>query len=169
MVRFLTLVTLAALAAAEVAAVMALVDRFGSFYTLLVLALDMLLGMVLMSRAARTPGPDRGWRVAAGAFIALPGLVLDLVGVLLLVAPVRRWAMAHLARGTESALRRRGVSVVTVTDANGTARTTVVPGDVVVGEVVPEDPETTWKHPAQPPQGTSDGAPRVIRGELTED
>jgi UPF0716 family protein affecting phage T7 exclusion len=163
MARLLTLGTLALLAVAEVAAVLALVDTLGPATTLLVLGLDMLLGMVIMSWAARGPAADRGWRIAAGAFIALPGLVLDLVGVLLLVPASRDWIKRRVARGTESALRRRGVSVVTVTDSDGVRRSTVVPGDVISGEVVDVvDPGM----PQDRADGMSEPGPRVVRGEI---
>jgi UPF0716 family protein affecting phage T7 exclusion len=161
MARFLVLALLAALAVAEVAAVIAIEQRLGAFTTMLVLGLDMLLGVLIMGWALRTP-PPRGWRLLAGAIIALPGFVLDLVGLTLLVPAVQRWASAHLTRGTESMLRRQGMSVVTVTDAAGVRRTTVMPGDVVPGEVldtdVPGTPAQTSNDPAQ--------RPGVIRGEL---
>jgi UPF0716 family protein affecting phage T7 exclusion len=165
MARLVTLGALALLAVAEVAAVLALVDALGTATALLVLGLDMLLGMVIMNWAARGPVDDRGWRIAAGAFVALPGLVLDLVGVLLLVPATRSWLKARVARGTESALRRRGVSVITVTDPSGVRRSTVVPGDIIAGEVV----DTGDPAPATPTDradGTSEPGPRVVRGEI---
>lgn len=170
MARLLTLGALALLAVAEVAAVIALVDALGSATALLVLGLDMLLGMVIMRWAARGPVEDRGWRIAAGAFVALPGLVLDLVGVLLLVPAIRPWLKARVARGTESALRRRGVSVITVTDPSGVRRSTVVPGDVIAGEVIDVgDPAPST--PTDRADGTSEPGPRIVRGEIagTED
>ncbi len=116
----------------------------------------------------------RGWRIAGGAFIALPGLVLDLVGLALLVPPVQRWVAGHVLRGTEAAMRTRGVSVITVTDASGAPRTTVVPGDVIPGQVV-EDAAA----PSEPAGGNAtdragsapEPGPRVVRGEIagTED
>ncbi|HEX6887401.1 MAG TPA: FxsA family protein [Candidatus Nanopelagicales bacterium] len=162
MARFLTLAVLALLTVAEVATVVALERWLGAGLTLLVLGLDMALGLMIMSWAMRTP-PPRGWRLAAGAVIALPGLVLDLVGLLLLVPAVQRWASTHLTRGTESLLRRQGVSVVTVTDAAGVPRATVVPGDVIPGEVVEtSEPAST----SSPSDAAGDDGPRIVRGEL---
>lgn len=163
MTRFLVLAFLAALAVAEVAAVVALEQRLGALPTMLLLGLDMLVGVLIMGWAMRT-APPRGWRLLAGAVIALPGLVLDVVGLALLVPAVQRWASAHVTRGTESVLRRQGMSVVTVTDAGGVRRTTVVPGDVVPGEVVDAGPDA-----AGGSAGTADDPaqrPGVIRGEL---
>jgi UPF0716 protein FxsA len=184
MARFLTLAFLAALAVAEVAAVLALVDRFGGAVAMLVLVLDVVAGMAVIRWGARTAPPARGWRMAAGAFIALPGLVLDLVGLALLVPPIQRWVSGHILRGTEAAMRKRGVSVITVTDATGAPRTTVVPGDVIPGQVVEGDPapqDQAPQHPAPqsaaPQSASGDDAtdragsepepgPRVVRGEI---
>jgi UPF0716 protein FxsA len=140
MLRLLTLALLAALTVAEIAAVLSLVDIIGPGATLLVLVLDVVVGLWVIRWGARSLPPARAWRIGAGAFIALPGLVLDLVGLALLVPAVQRWISGHLLRGTEAALRARGVSVVTVTDASGAPRTTVVPGDVIPGEVIDQDP-----------------------------
>lgn len=169
MARLLTLLGLALLAVAEVASLIWLTDALGASGALLVLTLDVMVGVLVMRWAARGPAPDRGWRITAGAIIAIPGLVLDLVGVLLLVPPVREWAKAHLMRTTESALRRRGVSVVTVTDATGVRRATVVPGDVIGGEVVEESgssPDTPTDRGSSPNPGPPNSGPRVVRGEI---
>ena len=115
--------------------------------------------------AARGPVEGRGWRLTAGAFIALPGLVLDVVGALLLVPGVQRWMSRRVTAGTESLLRRQGMRVVTVTDATGAERTTVVPGEVIPGQVVDgdtPDPERAAEPTAQP----GEPGPRVIRGEI---
>ena len=164
MARFLTLGLLALLAVAEVAAVLALVEAFGGSVALLVLVLDMVAGLAVMRWGARSTPPVRGWRIAAGAFIALPGLVLDGVGLILLLPLVQRWISGHLLRGTEAAMRKRGVSVITVTDASGAQRTTVVPGDVIPGQVVEADADpgsTTDRAGSEPDPG-----PRVVRGEI---
>ena len=169
MARFLTLAFLAALAVAEVAAVLALVDRFGGPVALMVLLLDVVAGLAVIRWGARSLPPARGWRIAAGAFIALPGLVLDLVGLALLVPPIQRWVSGHVLRGTEAAMRKRGVSVITVTDASGAQRTTVVPGDVIPGQVVEGDaaPADSSGANATGRAGSEpDPGPRVVRGEI---
>jgi UPF0716 protein FxsA len=176
MVRFLVLALLAALTVAEIAAVVALVDAFGGAVALMVLFLDVVAGLFVMRWGARSQPPVRGWRIAAGAFIALPGLVLDLVGLVLLLPPVQVWLSGHFLRGTEAALRKRGVSVVTVTDANGVPRTTVVPGEVIPGQVVEGDGgpgSDSGDSPGQAHGSTTDRGgsepqpgPDVIRGEI---
>lgn len=168
MARFLTLGLLALLTVAEVAAVLALVEAFGGSVALLVLVLDMMAGLAVMRWGARSAPPVRGWRMAAGAFIALPGLVLDGVGLVLLVPLVQRWISGHLLRGTEAAMRKRGVSVITVTDASGAQRTTVVPGDVIPGQVVEADadPSTDPRRTTDRAGGEPEPGPRVVRGEI---
>ncbi len=170
MARFLTLAFLAVLAVAEVAAVVALVDAVGSPAALLLLILDVLVGLGVVRWGVRSQPPARGWRISGGLIIAIPGFVLNVVGVLLLVPVVQRWVAGHVLRSTTAALRRRGVSVVTVTDASGAPRTTVVPGAVIPGEVV---------EPTPPPAGgpaegggratgptDPESGPRVVRGEI---
>jgi UPF0716 protein FxsA len=169
MTRFLTLALLALLAVAEVAAVLALVDRFGGPVALMVLLLDVVAGLAVIRWGARSQPPARGWRIAAGAFIALPGLVLDFVGLALLVPPIQRWVSGHVLRGTEAAMRKRGVSVITVTDASGAPRTTVVPGDVIPGEVVQTDSTTSGSSGGNATDRAGDEpepGPRVVRGEI---
>ena len=108
MARFLVLALLAALTVAEVAAVILLVDSVGGPLALMVLFLDVVVGLAVIRWGARSQPPVRGWRIAAGRFIALPGLVLDLVGLALLVPAVQRWLSGHVLRQTEAALRRGG-------------------------------------------------------------
>ena len=113
------------------------------------------------------PGGDRDRPSGGGGRWWM--IVAAVVGVLLLVPPVREWAKAHLMRTTESALRRRGVSVVTVTDATGVRRATVVPGDVIGGEVVEESgssPDTPTDRGSSPNPGPPNSGPRVVRGEI---
>jgi UPF0716 family protein affecting phage T7 exclusion len=160
MARFLALLVLALLTVAEVAAVVALEGWLGPGGALLVLGLDVVAGLMVISWGVRSAPPQRGWRMAAGAVIAIPGLVLDLVGVLMLIPPVQRWLAAHVTRGTETLLRRQGVSVVTITDESGVPRTTVVQGDVISGEVV--DPQTPTDRGGESPQP----GPQTVRGEI---
>lgn len=175
MARFLSLVLLALLTVLEVAVLLALIDSLGAFGALLVLALDVLAGLFVVRWGIGSRPPARGWRIAAGVFISLPGLVLDLVGLVLLVPVAQRWISGHVLRGTRAVLRRQGVSVVTVTDPDGATRTTVVPGDVVVGDVIDQDepgpagPGSADQHPDSTPDRGGDAprpGPGVVRGEL---
>jgi UPF0716 family protein affecting phage T7 exclusion len=169
MLRLLTLALLAALTVAEVAAILSLVDIVGPGAALLVLVLDVVVGLWVIRWGARSLPPARAWRIGAGVFIALPGLVLDLVGLALLVPGVQRWISGHLLRGTEAALRARGVSVVTVTDASGTRRTTVVPGDVIPGEVIDQEPGSGTEGARQGGAGSAGAAPDSSQRGSAED
>lgn len=165
MSRFLTLLVVALLVVAEVASLLALVDLLGASGAVLVLAADMAVGMLIIRWAVRGPTADRGWRIAAGVIIALPGLVLDLLGLLLLVPAARRWIASHLSKRTAAALRARGVSVVTVTDVRGQPRSTVVPGDVIPGTVVEDPTPDSAGGPAGP---QPESGPRIVRGEIAD-
>jgi UPF0716 family protein affecting phage T7 exclusion len=166
MARLLVLAALAGLAVAEVAAVLALVDFLGPAPTVGVLALDMLLGILVMRWAVRGPAVGRGWRLTAGAFIALPGLVLDAVGAMLLIPAVQSWAQTRVMAGTQTVLRRQGLSVVTVTDPGGGQRTTVVTGDVIAGQVVDPDSANGADHSNPPASGPGQDGTPTVRGEL---
>jgi UPF0716 protein FxsA len=160
--RFLVLLVLALLTIAEVASVLALYDWVGLGGTAVILGLDMFFGVLIMRWAAASPPEkDRGWKVAGGAIVAFPGLVLDLFGLALLFPPTRKVLKRALARNVESAARRSGVSVITVTGADGMPQTTVVQGDVIAGEVV--EPPTAGPTSPKPDAG---GPPGVIRGEI---
>lgn len=166
MARFLTLLALALLTIAEIGAVLWLYDAIGPVGTFAVLGMDMFLGLVLIRVAATSANPtDRGWKVAGGAIIALPGLVLDLVGLAFWLPPTRALFKKVLSRNVAVMASRSGMSVVTVTGPDGQPVTTVVQGDVVPGEVV--DPPNAAGAPAAtyPPDSGSSG-PRVIRGEI---
>jgi hypothetical protein len=118
------------------------------------------------------PGP-RGFRIAGGAFIVLPGLVLDLVGLALLLTPVQEWVRGHLTRTTEDVLGRSGISVVRMTS------TEVIPGSVIPEEHrttgstrapgAPGSDERSYPGPGTPTDRAGsepDPGPRVIRGEI---
>jgi UPF0716 protein FxsA len=91
---------------------------------------------------------DAGSLFVAGFLIALPGLVTSLVGLVLLVPPVRRFASARFGR----AVRRRAEAAGLVYDARATSVTTVqgdvvreddrpVQGEIISGEIVRDTPE----------------------------
>ena len=83
----------------------------------------------------------------AGLLIAVPGIVTSVVGLVLLIPPVRRWA----SRRTALVVRRRAERAGLIMDA----RITTVQGDVV------RDPTSTSSNPA--PRG------EIISGEIVRD
>lgn len=78
---------------------------------------------------------DSALRFGSGALLAIPGFLTDIVGLLLLIPPMRRLMRRGGAVIIGRFLRRNGMSVVTTT-TQGTTVTRVVPGDVVVGDVI---------------------------------
>lgn len=78
---------------------------------------------------------DAGSLFVAGALIAVPGLVTSLVGLVLLVPPVRRGATRALSRW----VRRRAERAGLVVDARATTVRTTVVGDVVREDVAEPD------------------------------
>lgn len=92
---------------------------------------------------------DAGALFVAGLLIAIPGIVTSVVGLVLLVPPVRRWARRVVAR----TVRRRAEAAGLVVDGRTTTMRTTVAGDVVREDtVVHED----------------FGADRPVRGELLQ-
>ena len=91
---------------------------------------------------------DAGSLFVAGFLIALPGLVTSVVGLVLLIPPVRRFASARFGR----AVRRRAEAAGLVYDARVSSVTTVqgdvvreddrpVRGEIISGEIVPDSPD----------------------------
>jgi UPF0716 protein FxsA len=76
---------------------------------------------------------DAGSLFVAGLLIALPGIVTSVVGLVLLIPPVRRWA----GRATGRVVRRRAERAGLVMDA----RMTTVQGDVVRDGTYPPPPD----------------------------
>lgn len=74
-------------------------------------------------------------RFFAGVLIATPGFVTDVLGLLLLIPPVGSLARRLGVLGFAKWARRQNLSVVTTT-VQGESVTRVVPGDVVVGDVI---------------------------------
>lgn len=92
---------------------------------------------------------DAGALFVAGLLIAIPGIVTSVVGLVLLVPPVRTWARRLVARR----VRRRAEAAGLVVDGRTTTVRTTVAGDVVREDtVVHED----------------FGADRPVRGELLQ-
>ncbi|MFA7265986.1 MAG: FxsA family protein [Candidatus Nanopelagicales bacterium] len=74
-------------------------------------------------------------RFVAGILIMVPGFVTDIVGLLLLIPPIGKLARRLGVLGFTRWARKQNMSVVT-TNIDGTTVTRVVPGDVVVGDVI---------------------------------
>ncbi|MEU6020179.1 FxsA family protein [Micromonospora sp. NPDC047134] len=157
-------------------AVFVLVGRAVGFgaATLMVFAAS-LLGMVLLRREgirawrgfreAAQSGRPPGRQVTDGLvgllgalLLATPGLVSGLVGLVLLVPPVRR-----LARGGVQRTAERRVSSMTAGDLFGPRRVRVYRGAPQPGQTTPAEPAAP--PPSAPPVAD---AGRAIEGEIVE-
>jgi UPF0716 protein FxsA len=97
---------------------------------------------------------DAGTLFVAGLLIAVPGIVTSVVGLVLLIPPVRRWTRRTVARR----VRRRAEAAGLVVDGRmTTTRTTVV------GDVVREDPDFGTDSTDRPVRG------EILSGEIVRD
>lgn len=147
----------------EFAVAVAVAALIGWFAVIILVIAGLAFGLVIMSnagtqaasalRSAQQSGDlpegtvgDSALLFAAGLLIAIPGFLTDLIGLLLMIPPlrrlVRRWAAGVITRR----LQARGLSVLT-TNVDGTTVTRVVPGDVVAGEVISRADEDPTKPP----------------------
>lgn len=163
--RLLLVAGAVALPLLEIWLLIQLSQLVGGWVTLLVVLLGMVLGVVLTrregSRAWRSllagvregrPVSDEiasgGLVLVGGAALIVPGLITDVVGLLLLLPPTRRLAVRALERWSRARMRRMGVDVDVLRARMDRAGT-------VEGEVV---------EPAPSPRQD----PTVIRGEIEE-
>ncbi|RCK71259.1 FxsA family protein [Desertihabitans brevis] len=163
--RVLVPVLVLGLPVLEVWLLIQLVGLIGGWWTLLVVLLGMVLGVVLATRQGRRnwqqlartlqSGQPPSDEIASGGLILLggialvvPGLVTDLVGLWLLLPPTRGLTVRWLDRWARARARRLGVDVDLV-------RARMDPANTVEGEVVDG-----------PPPRRDD--PTVIRGEVEE-
>jgi UPF0716 protein FxsA len=96
-------------------------------------------------------------RFTAGVLIMVPGFITDAVGLLLLIPPIGKLAGRLGLIGFARWARKQNFSIVTTTQ-DGATFTRVVPGDVVVGDVIRTEDEPTSGSTRQPPPNPSAGA-----------
>ncbi len=166
--RGLVALGVVALPVVEVFLLIQLAQLIGLGWTFLVVLLGMVLGVVLVQREGRRAWAELskqvrsgrevsdeiasgGLALVGGAALVVPGLVTDVVGLLLLLPPTRRLAVRALRRWAEARVRRMGVDVAAL-------RARMDQSNVVPGEVVDT-----------PPQGRPrPDDPTVIRGEIED-
>jgi len=129
----------------EIVALVTLASTIGLGWTLLVLLAGSVLGLLLarregvraahavaeavtQRRVAHSEVTDGMLVAAAGVLLFLPGLVTDVIGLLLLVPPIRALARRRLVRAAEE--RMPELRTARIRDG----------ATVVEGEVVDEDP-----------------------------
>ena len=126
------------------------VDAVGFGPATLLLLAAVVLGVVVMRSAwrRRPRNTDSAILMAAGILLLLPGYVGDVVGLLLLLPPVRAMVRVWIGQRVARRLASWNVTILRWDDESGR----ISRADVVPGEVIHEDP--------------SDG--RVIRGEIVQ-
>jgi UPF0716 family protein affecting phage T7 exclusion len=124
------------------------VDAIGFGPALLLLLVAVILGVVVMRSAwrRRPRNTDSAILMTAGILLLLPGYVSDVVGLLLLLPPVRAVLRVWIGQRVARRLASWNLTILRWDDESGRITRT----DVVPGEVIKDDP--------------SDG--RVVRGEI---
>ncbi len=117
-------------------------------------------GLAEASRVGELPGGAVGnsaLMFLSGALIFVPGFVTDVVGLGLLVPPVRDGVRRVAGRTIGRRIQAGGYSVTT-TSVDGVTVTRLHEGDVVSGEVVDRRDEDPAAGP-DAPEGTPEGPP----------
>ncbi len=158
--RLLWLLGITAYAVAEIWVLSLLANYIGIGGVVLLLVLEFGIGVLIVRRAgisavrslndSLVAGEQQAGRAAAssglmalgGILIAIPGVLTDLLGLLLLIPPVRRW----VARVSGRAISRRVERYVGPVSPAGFTR-----GDdtIVVTSVVRDDDSPVTRPPAQ--------------------
>jgi UPF0716 protein FxsA len=99
---------------------------------------------VLVIRAAwrkRPRGADNALLLVAGLLLLFPGYVTDVLGLVLLLPPVRAVLKVWIGQRVDRTLRSLNLTVLRWDDRTGRlTRTDYASGDIVTGEVVDDEP-----------------------------
>lgn len=82
---------------------------------------------------------DSGLLFLGGVLLAVPGILTDAAGILLIIPWTRRICRRPLAAFLGRGLRAQGVTVITTATRTGAQPTGMPPGDVIRGEVIRGD------------------------------
>jgi len=157
--RLLVTVLLVAYVLAEAALVFWLASQIGWLWVIAILAVQFAIGISISRRAGATalrglgeasrsgalPGGDVGnsaLRTLGGLLIALPGILNDIPGVLLLVPITRRWVRAATGATVGRRIQTAGFSTTTTTTPEGVTVTRLHEGKVISGEVIERSDHT---------------------------
>ncbi|HEX5016374.1 MAG TPA: FxsA family protein [Actinomycetes bacterium] len=126
------------------------VDEWGFGPALLALLGGAIVG-ILVIRASwrrRPRGADNGLLFLAGLLLLFPGYVSDVLGLILLLPPVRAVLKVWIGSRVERTLSSMNLTVLRWDDATGRLRRTDYGrGDVVSGEVIDDQPLDTNNRP----------------------
>ena len=124
------------------------VDQIGFGPALLFLLAGTVLGVIVIRAAwRRTPrGADNALLLVAGLLLLFPGYVTDIVGLVLLLPPVRAVLRVWIGQRVDRTLRSLNLTMLRWDDRTGRLTRTdygsddIVTGEVVVDDEPPEDP-----------------------------
>jgi UPF0716 protein FxsA len=153
----------------ELALIILVASWIGLFAVIILLIAGVAFGSVIMGNAGTAasqamreanqtgqlpPGKvgDSAVLFVGGLLIAIPGFLTDLIGIPLTIPPLRRVTRRWVTAFFERWVRRQGMSVVT-TNVDGTTVTRVMPGDVIVGDVVESRDASPGSAPTDPTAG----------------
>jgi UPF0716 protein FxsA len=125
------------------------VNAIGVGPALLALLVAAVLGVWVIRIAwrRRPRGADTAMLLLAGVLLVLPGYITDVAGLVLLLPPVRAVLKVWIGQRVDRRLREWNLTVLRWDDSSGRlTRTDYTSGDVVTGEVVPDEP------PDEPPR-----------------
>ncbi|KUN20865.1 hypothetical protein AQJ23_32400 [Streptomyces antibioticus] len=137
------------------------------FTVFLLLLAGFVLGAVVIKRAGRRAfqnlnqalqrgtapagGGGNGLMMLGGLLLMIPGLISDVVGLVLLIPPVQKALSRYTERTVERRLREAAPG--TLGDAFQQARMHRPDGKVVQGEVIRDEPRDTPQDPRRPLTG----------------
>jgi UPF0716 protein FxsA len=129
-----------------------LVDTYGFGPVLLALLSAALLGIwvVRVAWRRRPRGADSALLVVAGLLLLFPGFISDVLGLLLLLPPVRALLKVWIGQRVDRGLAAMNLTVLRWDDHTGRLqRTDYLGGDVVSGEVIPDPPSEQPSPPGE--------------------
>lgn len=129
------------------------VDQIGFGPALLLLMASTVVGVVVIRAAwrRRPRGADNALLLIAGLLLLFPGYVTDVLGLVLLLPPVRAVLRVWIGQRVDRTLRSLNLTVLRWDDRTGRlTRTDYGNGDIVTGEVVDEEPPEEPGDPKRP-------------------
>ena len=136
------------------------VENYGFGPALLALLLAALVGIWVLRIAwrRRPRGADNALLVVAGLLLLFPGFITDVLGLVLLLPPVRALLKVWIGQRVDRWLTTMNLTVLRWDDQTGRLQRTDYPGadgDIVTGEVIPDPPKQA-RPPGQIEPGQSE-------------
>jgi UPF0716 protein FxsA len=119
------------------------VDQIGFGPALLLVTAATIIGVVVIRAAWRRKprGADNALLLVSGLLLIFPGYVTDVLGLMLLLPPVRAVLKVWIGQRVDRTLRSWNLTVLRWDDRTGRlTRSDYGSGDIVTGEVVEDEP-----------------------------